>query len=59
MRHTCVGPIGLYKLSWPANGSFVYVIFFLCFCCFFWLFVLFLFCFVSFFCSFFFEGEDM
>ena len=34
--------LGLYKLSWPANGSFVYVIIFCCCCCFF----LFFFCFL-------------
>ena len=25
MRHTYVWVLGLYKLRWPANGSFVYV----------------------------------
>ena len=41
--------LGLYKLSWPANGSFVYAIIFFFF---FFFFLLFLFCFL------FFEGED-
>ena len=35
MRHT-VWVLGLYKLSWPANGSFKYVDMFFFFLFFFW-----------------------
>ena len=37
--------LGLYKLSWPANGSFVYVIFFFLFFFFFFFFCYFFFVF--------------
>ena len=45
--------LGLYKLSWPANGSFKYVDMFFLFC-----FVLFCFCFCFFLFLFFLWGGD-
>ena len=50
--------LGLYKLSWPANGSFKYVdmFFFVLFCFFLFFFCFFLFCFVFLFFLFFFVG---